>query len=228
MADATATKSRRTAKVEDDEEDLPKAAAVSTVDDDDDDDDEEEEEEQPKRGRASARAIPDDDDDLDDDDLDDDDDDDDSLVIGEGWEEAKAPTGEFPMVARGTYVIMHSDTEKRKGQESGNQYAVTVWKIQAEDNPSKMEEDDPTVSIWHNLFFTPKAMGRSKKFVSEMGIEVHQGDNIIELLRESSDEETRYEAVIGIERYRREDPETGKMKNAQRNRILKVLGPLDS
>lgn len=226
MADATATKSRRGAKVEDDEEDLLKAAAVSTVDDDDDDDDDDDEEEQPKRGRASARAIPDDDDD---DDLDDDDDDDDdSLVIGEGWEEAKAPTGEFPMVARGTYVLMHSDTEKRKGQESGNPYAVTVWKIQAEDNPSKMGEDDPTVTIWQNLFFTVKAMGRSKKFVSEMGIEVHQGDNIIELLRESSDDEERYEAVVGIERYRREDPETGKMRNAQRNRILKILGPLDN
>lgn len=225
MAETTTRSRARTTKPAEDDEEQTTAAAPEAASDDDDDDDEEED--QPTKGRASTRRTVVADDDEDDDLDDDDDDDDDSLVIGEGWEEAKAPTGEFPMVPRGPYVIMHADTEKRKGQESGNPYAVTVWKIQAEDNPSTMEEDDPTVTIWHNLFFTPKAMGRSKQFASQMGIEVHAGDNIIELLRESSDDDMRYEAVIGIERYRREDPETGKMKNFQRNKILKIIAPLD-
>lgn len=222
----TRTRTRRPEPVPEDEE-VKIVGSVSLEDDDDDDEEEEQPATSAAGGRASTRrSIPVDDDD--DDDLDDDDDDDDSIVIGEGWDEAQAPTGYFPMVARGNYVVQLADVDKRKGQESGNTYAVCVFKIAADDNPSKMEEEDPTVTMWQNLFFTPKALGRTKKFVSDMGIAVRTGDNILSLLREESDAEARYDAIIGVERYRREDPETGKMKNAQRNRILRIIGPIDN
>lgn len=249
---ATATRSRNPKPTTDDEDDAPIVTGATTyVDDDeeeekpvkgktrqiaaDDDDDDEEEEEAPapRKGRAAAAPAPRSaaiDDDDDDDDLDDDDDD--TIIIGEEWEDAAIPTGDFPMVNRGTYVVMLSDTEVRKAGEKaknpGAKYGVLVFKIRPEDNESKMGDDDSTVTIWHSLFFSAKSLGRSKKTASEMGVVVAAGENIMEPLRDLADDEARFEAVIGIERYRAEDDETGKMVNKKRNKILRILGPVDN
>lgn len=220
----------RTRAAEDEE---LKAKATASDDDDDDEDDDEEESAPVKAAAAPARGrvqsvAPDDDDD---DDLDDDDDDDDSIIIGEGWEEAEAPTGVFPSVDRGEYTILLSDTEVRKAGDNaknpGAKYGVLVFKIRAEDNEDKMSEEDGTVTIWHSLFFTSKSYGRTKKFVSGMGIVVAQGDNIMEPLQEAADEEALFTAIVGVEKYKQEDEDTGKMVVRQRNKILRITGRAD-
>lgn len=215
------------AAVEDEEKQPVSAVTASTASDDDDDDDDEDDEEEPttkKGSRAAAAADDDDDDDYDDDA----DDDDDSIVIEAEWEEATAPSGEFPKVDKGIYTIALDSVEVRRAGEKakhpGSKYAVCVFKIRPEDNEDKMEENAGTVTIWHSLYFSAKALGRTKETVSAMGLVLQVGDDIIEELTDLAEEETLFEAVIGIEKYRATDENTGKDVNRLRNKLLKIKG----
>lgn len=229
MADRRASRGGAAA-VEDEEEEKQVAAVTpSTASDDDDDDDDDDDEEEPttaKKGSRAAAAVDDDDDDDYDDDADDDDD---SIIIEAEWEEAAAPkSGEFPKVDKGIYNIALDSVEVRRAGEKaknpGSKYAVCVFKIRPEDNEDKMEENAGTVTIWHSLYFTPKSLGRTKETAAAMGLVLQVGDDIIEELTDLADEETLFEAVIGTEKYRATDENTGKDVNRLRNKILKIKG----
>lgn len=218
------------AAVEDEEEEKQVAAVTpTTASDDDDDDDDEDDEEEPTTAKKGSRAAAADDDDDDDDYDDDADDDDDSIVIEAEWEEAAAPkAGEFPRVDKGIYTIALDSVEVRRAGEKakhpGSKYAVCVFKIRPEDNEDKMEENAGTVTIWHSLYFSAKALGRTKETASAMGLVLQVGDDIIEELTDLAEEETLFEAVIGIEKYRATDENTGKDVNRLRNKLLKIKG----